>query len=369
VAQTAPNENIIWLEGEYVESDNPNRNGQAWTSDELAIKSLTPKLMPVTVMHDYRTAVGVIADVKLEKSGDLENGSTGSRIKTVLALWSHRFPEVAAEVLENHQNGTLMQSMECDAPSYECSECSEVFHKPVDTTQHCSHLKEGAASRTLCNVTFTGTGLIFGGRGAKGANPKASLDTVKAEVAKWSDAIQGKTKRSTVEDITLKRSEYDMLAARPTADQLDSATKEVASLTDEKAGLESKVESLEIAGKKATDELAEATKKIETMEESAKAGELAKSRISEIPKELAEALPETVMGKLTEQARAMSDDDWKYRIEELAELVDVKPEGETAGDTFSEKAMASFNTEGSTDHKAVNISEIGGKLADALGKR
>jgi len=370
VAQTAPNENIIWLEGEYVEGDSPNRNGQMWTSDELAIKSLTPRLMPVTIMHDYRTAVGVIADVRLEKNEDQENGSfAGSKIKTILALWSHRFPEVAQEVLRNHEQGMLMQSMECDAPQYECSECSTLFTKPVDPDEHCSHLKDGTASRTLCNVTFTGTGLIFGTRGAEGANPRATLDTVKNEVAKWSDAIQGKTKRSTVDEITLKRNEYDELASRPTADQLDKASKEAASLRDEKAELESKIEKIEITAKKSADELAEATKKIEAMEEEANSAGLAKSRISEIPKELAEALPDSIMGKLTEQARSLSDDDWKYRIEELAELVDVKPDGEAAGDTFSEKAMASFNTEGKSGAMgAIDISSLGASLGKALNK-
>jgi hypothetical protein len=36
-----------------------------WTAGELAIKGLTPMLMPVTVMHDPRTAVGAIADLAL----------------------------------------------------------------------------------------------------------------------------------------------------------------------------------------------------------------------------------------------------------------------------------------------------------------
>jgi hypothetical protein len=62
----APNENLLWLRGQYVEADQPNRNGQMWTSGELAIKSVTPNFMPVTVMHDPRTAVGLIADTELK---------------------------------------------------------------------------------------------------------------------------------------------------------------------------------------------------------------------------------------------------------------------------------------------------------------
>ncbi len=45
----APNPAIKWLQGQFVEADKPNRNGQQWTEGEVAIKSLTPMFMPVTV--------------------------------------------------------------------------------------------------------------------------------------------------------------------------------------------------------------------------------------------------------------------------------------------------------------------------------
>src|ERR1035437_6878372 len=61
----APNPKIMWLRGQYVEADQPNRNADEWTEGELVIKALTPVLMPVTVMHDLRSAVGTIADAKL----------------------------------------------------------------------------------------------------------------------------------------------------------------------------------------------------------------------------------------------------------------------------------------------------------------
>lgn len=103
----APNENIGWLEGRYVEAGNPNRNGAMWLSNELALKALTPMLMPVTVMHDPRTAVGTIADTKLH------SGEVSSRIDNVLAIWRHRFGDVWEEAAANVEQGTMMQSMEC----------------------------------------------------------------------------------------------------------------------------------------------------------------------------------------------------------------------------------------------------------------
>jgi hypothetical protein len=48
----APNPNLLWMHGQYVEADIPNGNKAIWKSEELAIKSLTPMYMPVTVMHD-----------------------------------------------------------------------------------------------------------------------------------------------------------------------------------------------------------------------------------------------------------------------------------------------------------------------------
>ena len=145
VKAKAPNQNIVWFRGRYVEADRANRNGAQWSANELAIKSLTPMLMPVTVMHDPRTAVGTIADVKhLTPQRD---GIARPRIDTVLALWGHRFPEAVAEAERNAEAGTLMQSMECYSPWYECSVCHTVFHKlpgGAEQAMWCEHL---AASR------------------------------------------------------------------------------------------------------------------------------------------------------------------------------------------------------------------------------
>src|SRR4051794_25950315 len=117
VKSMAPNEHIVWLRGQYVEADNQNANGAEWTAGELTMASLTPLLMPVTVMHDPRTAVGVIADAALRTPQ--KDKVPRARIDTVLALWGHRFPEAVSEAVSNARQGTLMQSMECFSPWYE----------------------------------------------------------------------------------------------------------------------------------------------------------------------------------------------------------------------------------------------------------
>jgi hypothetical protein len=202
VKQMAPNENIRWFAGQYVEADNPNANGAQWRSGELAIKGLTPMLMPVTVMHDPRTAVGTIADVKLMTPET--DGVPRARIDNIIALWAHRFPEVVEEADHNAEQGTLMQSMECYSPWYECSVCGSTYHKlpsGAEQAQWCQHLKASNpnagyvdlahangspnASRILGDVTFTGTGLIFGTRGARGAYSEAHLRDYEEEVAEF----------------------------------------------------------------------------------------------------------------------------------------------------------------------------------------
>src|SRR3990167_7170312 len=83
--KAAPNDKILWLQGEYVEGDTPNRNGQVWTSEEVAIKSITANLMPVTIMHDFHTAVGVIADTRLHRE-ETSAKQEKVRVSTVLAI-------------------------------------------------------------------------------------------------------------------------------------------------------------------------------------------------------------------------------------------------------------------------------------------
>ena len=61
VRSKAPNEDIGWLQGRYVEAGKANLNNAMWLSNELAVKAMTPMLMPVTVMHDPPTAVGTIS--------------------------------------------------------------------------------------------------------------------------------------------------------------------------------------------------------------------------------------------------------------------------------------------------------------------
>ncbi len=347
----SPNSNIVWLRGHYV-SAGANRNGQMFTAGEIAMKAVTARLQPITVMHRPREVVGVIADVRLNVPDD-EAAAAGdvTTMDTVLAVWGHRFPEVAAEIAENSAVNTLMQSMEADAPWYECSECAERFVKPVDDSQHCEHLTNGSAHRTLGDVTFTGTGLIFGTRGSEGADPNAYL----AEVAEWADARQDDSgddpddEKDGIMKVEIDKDEYDALKADAT--ELKSLKRRVDTELEPKAAeaveLETKLTQTEAEKDTAVKEAEEAKTELASIKEELAAAELTSTRLADIPKALAEKLPESTSKRLAEKASKLTDEEWEAELAEKAELLGVKMDGEAAGDVFAEQAIAGFNPHGS----------------------
>ena len=364
---TAPNEHLLWLEGRYVESENPNANGALWSADELTAKSLTPRLMPITVMHDPRTAVGLIADARLVKAGEAAaEGVQRTRIDTTLAMWKHRFPDVAEEVMHNYNAGTLMQSMECLVGFYECATCGKAYTKLPGGTEKkdwCEHLKGESATesaipvRRLRDVTFTGTGLIFGSRGARGAYSEANLGVFQDEVAEFHEQVhRGRPKRrkNFMDIIEIKRDEYDALkAAAARAEAAEARVKDLEEQAGKVEALESdleKVETEKVAVEKERDELkAEAEK----AKEEVRAADLAKERLSKLGKGFVAKLGERTKAKLDEQARKLDDEAWSERLEELAELTGVKSdEGGAAdeeGDVFTREEVARSKAgEGST---------------------
>jgi hypothetical protein len=347
----APNEHIGWLRGQYVEADRPNANGHLWSSNELAIKSLTPMLMPVTVMHDPRTAVGMIADTRLRLPGD-DAEVARARIDTTLGIWRHRFAPVWEEIQANYAQGELMQSMECKAPWYDCAECGRTFPKlpgGAEQKNWCEHLSAAERPvRRLGDVTFTGTGLIFGTRGARGALDTAHLDLFQDEVAEFHERAHRDAKprrTSSMDTIEIKRSEYDELQAK--AGKVDELNTRATAAEEKAADLHKDVERLEVEKKAVETERDEHKAKREGLEETARAVTLATERMGKLGSKFTKALPESIGERLEEQAKTLSEDDWKARLDELAELTKVKPDeqAEEADDTFTEEETARAQTE------------------------
>lgn len=358
----APNENILWLRGAYAEAERPNANGQMWLTEELALKHLTPRLMPVTVMHDPRTAVGMIADTRLLMPE--QHDVPRPRIETTLGVWAHRFPEIADEVMVNYEQGTLMQSMECISTHYSCQECGKTFPKLPNNAEEefwCEHLSglggDGVrAGRILGNVTFTGTGLIFGTRGSRGAYDDAHLDVFQDEVAEFhAEAHKGPTGKKQrhhrgktfMEPIEISREEYAELQRRPKPEELEAAEKARDKAIEEKAEAQKALEEAEAAKVKAEEAKEAAEKERDELKAEAEAAALSQERMSKLGDGFTAKLGEVTKKNLIEDSRTMSDEEWSARLEELSELIGVKPdagaEDDAGEEEFSAEEVASAN--------------------------
>jgi hypothetical protein len=353
VKTRAPNENIGWLRGRYVEAGKANLNNAMWLSQELALTSLTPMLMPVTVMHDPRTAVGTIADCKL-----VNGGSANSRIDTILAVWKHRFPDVWSEAEHNIERGSLMQSIEAFAPWYTCSECGQQYvklPKGAEQASWCEHLRADGSSRAgriLGDTCFTGTGLIFGSRGAVGAYTEAHLDHFHDEVAEYHDrarvdssyrpdrssSLMGMTQIEETELATLRREREE---ARSKVDQL----------AEENRTLTTKIETAEVAQKRAEDERDAEKAERAKLEEQAQRTERSKQRLDALGPGFLAKLGDTSKAVLAELAGTATDENWDLALREREELAGVKrdaqadgaqPPPANGGESFGTTEVASF---------------------------
>lgn len=369
VKSSAPNEHIGWLSGRYVEAGRANLNGAMWLSDELAIKALTPMLMPVTVMHDPRTAVGTIADCKLQTPE--EASQVTARIDTILAIWKHRFGPIWEEAQANIKDGTMMQSMECFSPWYCCSECGQQFIKLSEGKEQsswCAHLQTNSSRRILGDVCFTGTGLIFGTRGGKGAYTEAYLDHFKDEIAEYHEqahvdsTYRSSERGSTVALVQIEESELATLR-RERDDNRSKATDQATEI----ATLTTKVETAEAAAvkEKARADAADAEKA--KLEEKAQAATLKDKRLSALGTGFLAKLGEFTRERLGEAAASQSDDEWEATLKEKEEMAgvkrDLKDEGKKSkdetkggsnggteaaaeGTSFSSEELASFSAKG-----------------------
>jgi hypothetical protein len=377
----APNENIVWFRGQYVEADRANGNGAMWKANELAIKSLTPMLMPVTVMHDPRTAVGTIADVKLLTPD--KDSVPRSRLDTVLALWGHRFPDAVHEAEVNAQQGSLMQSMECYSPWYECSECGSVFHKlpqGAERAQWCAHLRasnpsagyvddQGTsqgpnASRILGDVCFTGTGLIFGTRGAQGAYSEAYLESFQDELAAYHQNVHTSTSPPRSDRhmalVQIEQSELDTLRRErdEARSQATAAQQKVGEVERERDTKIAEAETAKVNAERERDEVKTSLQRAE--EEKAQAA-LSKDRMGKLGEGFVARLGDFTKRRLEEQAKVLPDDQWDERLKELEEVAQIKRDAAQDG-----KPAATGTSSGTGDGLVFGSEEVA-SLSGILG--
>ncbi len=364
VKTKAPNEHIGWLEGRYVEGGKANLNNAMWLNEELALKSLTPMLMPITVMHDPRTAVGTIADCKLQ-AGAQAGGN--SRIDTILAVWRHRFPDVWEEAEHNIKDGTLAQSMEALSPNYSCSECGQQYvklHEGKEKASWCEHLRNNSSQRILGSVCFTGTGLIFGTRGGQPAYTEASLDHFQDEIAEYHAKAHVDGNYKSSEGTLMGIVQIDETELANLRKERDDAKR----IADEKASeardLTTKVEKAEAEVTKEKTAREQAEQKAKDLEDKAEQSSLKDKRLAALGTEFLAKLGEFTRGRLVESAATLSDEDWESALKEKEEMSGVEraaggnapvpattptpaaAPGEVAGSAFSDEELAAFVARG-----------------------
>lgn len=156
-----------------------------------------------------------------------------------------------------------------------------------------------------------------------------------------------------MEDITIKRSEYDDLKSR--AGQvagLESRVSELEDTAGKVPDLERKIEETETAKVAAEKDRDDFKAKVEESDETARKATLSKDRLGKLGKGFTDKLGEFTRGRLEEQAGALSDEEWDNRLKELEETADVKrDEGKTA---------AEADKDGTVTREETARSQIGG---------
>lgn len=361
----APNPKILWLKGQYVEADQPNRNADQWTAGELAIKALTPVLMPVTVMHDLRSAVGTIADARLFTPE--KDSVPRARIDSALAIWEHRFPDIAEECRINASHSTLMQSMECLSPFYDCSACGKMLQRSPNWEKEwrahvAEHQIEDSASsgrsfaRILRNVTFTGVGLIFGTRGTRGAMPTAYLE-VEELAAMHREAHASTTKRPRRKNkVEIDDTKYEALVAEKSA-----AESKVAELTASVTEKDRQIETLEADKVKAETERETEKKRADDAEEAQAVAVMRDERLAAFGTGFRAKLDktETMKANVHKQAATLSDEEWEARVKELEEALEAKRDAALDDKPADPKDKPVESTAGLFTREQVAASKVG----------
>jgi hypothetical protein len=104
----------------------------------------------------------------------------------------------------------------------------------------------------------------------------------------------------------------------------DEAKAAVVTLTSEKAAAETKAEELEAAKIAAETKATEAEQAKASLEEAAQQAELKDQRLGALGAGFMAKLGEIAKGRLTEQAKSLSDEDWDARLKELEEMAKAK---------------------------------------------
>lgn len=156
---------------------NRNKNGDAFTNDELRRMFQTAESKAITYGHNQTECIGYISkavfiDTKESKAyacfGEAEDDiiaygyveGEDSYIYCEGVIWKNRFPDETEEIRTDFENAELFFSMEAYFTKCRCSACKCVFEAEDDYCEHLEARFNNGVSRILMDCTFTGVAKV-----------------------------------------------------------------------------------------------------------------------------------------------------------------------------------------------------------------
>lgn len=155
-----------WIVGKYVEADNPNRNMQQWTLEDLPGAQATVDHSPLNLLHRPQTIVGTFVGTEMLYPKDDHAEGQRPFIEAAAAYWQFYFPDELAVIEKAHNDGSLFFSMECIGKSMTFIRPDGSFSEefPYKGAFHDSYGEDGADPKNIRQINkphFLGGALIF----------------------------------------------------------------------------------------------------------------------------------------------------------------------------------------------------------------
>lgn len=171
-------EDLLYVAFKLVHA-NTNNNRDTFLKEELFASKDTPLLKLINWNHTEPN-IGVIYACEYVEGDQTED----DYLLCLGAIQKYRYPELAEQVMDRHENDNLYFSMEVWFKNAECSECHVAFESGKDN--YCNHLKSrfetgSSVHRILKNLVFAGAGVV--------PNP-ADVDACSLAVAAQKDKEQ-----------------------------------------------------------------------------------------------------------------------------------------------------------------------------------
>jgi len=160
--QKQMNDSFLWIAGRYAQANQPNKNNDYWSYDDIVAGESSIKHTPLNVLHKWDRPVGTFVETKIvHRQPASDESEVLPEIQALAVLWAANFPSIAQAAKDAHDVGRLWYSLECTAETVQCMSCEKTFAVRAAASEQCEHLVEKTSARRWINPTFLGGALIF----------------------------------------------------------------------------------------------------------------------------------------------------------------------------------------------------------------